>query len=191
MKACWKNRQLIAWLALDALDAARAPALCEHLAHCEGCRRYWEEMSRVAQGLASAARDSHLEASEVFHHKVAERLQAVQSGSVREKLAQWLGGWRLNWQAALPAMAVLGIALFAMIAPRHHRAVSLPAQATVQVVSSASSASDLAPTLANYQIVADQSLEKLSELLTRQGNKRLPSAPLYTASSLELANASF
>jgi hypothetical protein len=58
-------------------------------------------------------------------------------------------------------------------------------------VSESSSGSDLAPTLANYQMVASQSLEKLSELLTRQGNKSLPPTPVYTASSLELANAPF
>jgi hypothetical protein len=58
-------------------------------------------------------------------------------------------------------------------------------------VSPSSSESDLAPTIANYQMVANQSLEQLFELLTRQGNKRLPPAPVYTVSGPELANASF
>ena len=37
----------------------------------------------------------------------------------------------------------------------------------------------------------NQSLEKLSELLARQGNKSLPPAPLDTASSFQLLNGSF
>ncbi len=191
MKPCSKNRKLIAWLALDALDAREAAALRDHLARCEGCRRYWEEISNVTERLASAAPDSNLEASEVFHHRVAEELQAVGSSSVLENLAAWLRGSKLNWRVALPAIAVLVIALLAMVAPRHPPALSLPAPPAVQVVSTSSSGSDLAPTIANYQMIANQSLDKLSELLTRQGNKRLPPAPVYTISSLEVVNASF
>jgi hypothetical protein len=191
MKPCFKNRKLIAWLALDALDARKVAALREHLALCEGCRRYWEEISTVADGLASAAPDSNLEASEVFHHRVAKELQAVESNSVMENLRAWLRGALLNWRMAVPAIAVVVIALLAMVAPRHHPALSLPVPPVVQVVSASGSGSDLAPTIANYQMVANQSLEKLSELLTRQGNKRLPPAPVYTISSLEVVNASF
>ena len=191
MKPCSKNRKLIAWLALDALDAREAAALRDHLARCEGCRRYWEEISNVTERLASAAPDSNLEASEVFHHRVAEELQAVGSSSVLENLAAWLRGSKLNWRVALPAIAVLVIALLAMVAPRHPPALSLPAPPAVQVVSTSSSGSDLAPTIANYQMIANKSLDKLSELLTRQGNKRLPPAPVYTISSLEVVNASF
>jgi hypothetical protein len=191
MKPCLRNRKLIAWLALDALDAPRVAALRAHLAVCEGCRRYWGEISNVTEGLASAAPGSNLEASELFHRKVAEKLRAVESGAVLEDLAAWLRGAMLNWRVALPATAVLVIALFVVVAPRHPPASSLPAPPTVQVVSAASPESDLAPTIANYQMAANQSLERLSELLTRQGNKRLPPAPVYTASSLGLANAPF
>ena len=191
MKPCSKNRKLIAWLAVDALDAQEAAALRNHLARCEGCRRYWEEISNVTERLASAAPDSNLEASEVFHHQVAEELQAVESSSVLKNLAAWLRGSMRNWRVAVPAVAVLVIALLAMVAPRHPPAASLPAPPPVPVVSAPSSGSDLAPTIANYQMVANQSLEKLSELLTRQGNKRLPPAPVYTISSLEVVNASF
>ena len=191
MKPCSKNRKLIAWLALDALEARKAAALRDHLALCEGCRRYWEEISNVAEGLASAAPDSKLEASEYFHHRVAEKLQAVESSSILETLAGWLGGRRLNWRVALAGMAALGIALFAMVAPHNHSSLPPPATPTAQVASASSSESDLAPSIANYQMIANQSLEKLSELLTRQGNKSLPPTPLYTASSFQLADGSF
>jgi hypothetical protein len=92
---------------------------------------------------------------------------------------------------ALPAIAVLAITLLAVVGLRRPPASSPPAPPTVQVESALGSESELAPTIANYQMVANQSLEKLSELLTRQGNKSLPPAPLYTASSLELANPPF
>lgn len=191
MKPCSKNRKLMAWLALDALEARKAAALRDHLAVCEGCRRYWEEISNVTERVASAQPESKLEASEFFHQRVAERLQAVESSSVLEKLAAWLRGVRLNWRVALAACAVVVIGVFALVAPRHPPAGSVPAPTAVEVVSVSDSGSELAPTLANYQMVASQSLDKLDELLTRQGNKRLPPVPVLTLSSLELANGAF
>jgi len=191
MQPCSKNRKLIARLALDDLDVRNTAALHAHFALCEGCRRYWEEISNVAEGLASAAPDSSLEASESFHRRVAERLQAAESGSLPENWAAWLRGAMPNWRAALPAIAVLVIALFATVATRDHSALRLPAPTGVQVASESRSESDLAPTLANYQMVANQSLDKLSDLLTRQGNRCLPPAPLYTASSFQLAEGQF
>jgi hypothetical protein len=186
MKQCSKNRKLIAWLALGALEARKAASLRDHLAGCEGCRRYWEEISNVTEGLAAASA-FNLEASEFFHHRVAEKLKAVESSSVLENVAAWFRGSMLNWRVVLPATAVLVIALFAIITPRPNPAVS----PSVQVVSKSSTGSDMDPTLANYQIIANQSLEKLSELLIRQGSKPLPPVPVYTASSFEPADASF
>jgi len=95
----------------------------------------------------------------------------------------------LNWRVALPAAAALVIALLAIVAASHHSAPSRPASHMDQPASS--SGSDLAPTIANYRIIAGESLQKLDELLTRQGNKPLPPAPIYTASGLVLVNAPF
>lgn len=187
MKPCKRNRKLIAWLVLDALEATKAAALRDHLGACEGCRRYWEETSKVAKALASAQPASELEASERFHHRVAEKLQAVEPISVLDEVAAWLHGLKLAWRVALPAIAVLAIMVLAVVVVRHHPASSLPARPAPQVESARGAESDLAPTLGNYQMVANQSLEKLSELLTRQGNKPLPPAPVYTSSSLSPA----
>jgi anti-sigma-K factor RskA len=185
MKPCSKNRKLIAWLALGALEAREAAALHDHLARCEGCRRYWEETVNVTEGLAAAAPDSDLQASELFHRQVAEKLQATESTSVRENLAVWVRRTIRIWRVALPAIAGLVIALFALHARRHHAALSRPATPIVQVVpASASPENDLAPTIANYQMVAFRSLDRLDELLTEQGNKPLPPAPVYTISGL-------
>jgi hypothetical protein len=189
MKPCSKNRKLIAWLALDALEARKAAALRDHLVHCEGCRRYWEGISNVTNGLAAAAPVSNLEASEIFHRRVAEKLQAAESRSVLNNVAAWLRESMLNWGVAVPTLALLVIVLFAIVAPRPHP--TLPAPPSVQAVPASSSGNDLAPTIANYQKVANQSLEKLSELLTEQGNKSLPPAPILTVSGLEPANGSF
>jgi hypothetical protein len=192
MKPCAKNRKLIAWLALDALEAQEAAALREHLAHCEGCRRYWEEIASVTGGLASAAPDGDVEASEFFHRRVAEKLRAVQSGSLLERLEERVRGAMPNWRAAaLPAIAVLVVALFVMVASRLYPAPSPAAAAPVPGLPASGADSDLAPTLANYQMMAHQSLDRLSDVLTRQGNKSLPPAPVYTVSSFQPGSGSF
>jgi hypothetical protein len=189
MKPCLRNRKRIALLALDALDARKAVALRGHLALCEDCRRYWEEISTVTKNLAASEPRSNLEASSFFHHAMSEKLQAAQSSSVLENLAGWSRGLTLNWRVALPAATALVIGLLIIVAMRHDSAPGRPASRMDQAASN--SGGDPAPTIANYRIIAGQSLQKLDELLTRQGNKPLPPAPIYTASGLVLANTPF
>jgi anti-sigma-K factor RskA len=191
MKPCSKNRKLIAWLVLGTLDARKAATLREHLALCEECRRYQDEFLDISEKLMAAKPNSNIQASESFHRRVAEKLQAVGSGSALAGLAAHFREAMINWRVALPATAALMIAVFGLIILRQHPVVSPPAPHTDQVASASSPESDLAPTIANYQMVANQSLDKLDELLTRQGNKRLPPAPVYTASMYKLAGASF
>jgi len=191
MKPCSKNRKQIVWLMLGELDAGEASALREHLAHCDGCRRYGDEISSVMKGLASAKPDSDLEASELFHRKVAEKLQAVESGSTWENLTAFIRGTLPNWRVALPVTAALVIAVFALITLRQSPPPASPVPPAVPVASTAGSESDLPPTLANYQMIAGQSLRKLDEVLNAQGNKALPPAPIYTASTFRLANSPF
>jgi hypothetical protein len=194
MKPCSRNRKPIAWLALGVLDSREAEALRDHLALCEGCRRYWEEMSNLTEGLAAAGPDSDLLASEFFHRRVAGKLRAVESVSIVENPGVWFRGLMPLWRVALPAVAVLMIAFFAMVAAWHHPALSEqtpPAQPVVQVAPAPSPESDLAPTVANYEAAANQSVEKLLDLLTRQGNQSLPPVPAYTALGLESTNTPF
>ena len=176
---------------MDALDARKAAALRGHLARCEGCRRYWDEISNVKKQLAAAPPDSNLQPSQVFHRRMTEKLRAVEFRSVLEKLAAWLHGAILDRRVAMPAAAALMIALLVLVAPWRHQAPKPPPPTAVQAMSASSSESDLAPTIVNYQLIAGQSLEKLDELVTEQGNKSLPPAPLYTASSFNLASGSF
>lgn len=46
----------------------------------------------------------------------------------------------------------------------------------------------LEPSIRNYQIAASQSFEQLDKLLTKQARQNPTSAPIYTASTLNLAN---
>ena len=189
MKPCSKNRKRIAFLALNALDARETDALRDHLALCEDCRRYSEEISTVTRRLAAAEPDSDLEPSTFFHQRVSEKLKEGQSSFVVEGLATCFRISTLNWHVAITGIAAVVIALLAIVAVRHHP--SQPSSGMDQVQFAPAFESDPAPTIANYRIAAHESLEKLDYLLARQGNKPLPPTPAYTASGLMVANASF
>ena len=145
----------------------------------------------MTERVASPQPDSNLEASELFHHKVAERLEALEYTSVLMNPAAWLRELRLNCRLALSTIALLVIAVIALVAPRHQQTASRSAPPTVEFLSTSDPAIELAPTLANYQMVAHLSLEKLDELLTRQGNKRLPPVPFLTIWSFQPAKGSY
>jgi predicted anti-sigma-YlaC factor YlaD len=191
MKPCAKNRKLIAWLALDALEAPQARQLRTHLETCEGCRRYLAEISNVTERLAAAETTPDIQASKSFHQKVAGKLRAAKPDSLGETLAAYFRGFLLNWRVVFPAIAALVVVGVTIATWRQPREVASPPLAGTQTVSVSGADNDLAPTIANYQRVANQSLDKLDALLTRQGNRALPSMPIYTASTFALAENSF
>jgi anti-sigma factor RsiW len=191
MKPCAQNRKLIAWLASNALDAQQTRHLQAHLETCEGCRRYLAEISNVTEKLAAAAANPDVQASESFHRKVAGRLRAAKPDSPGEILAAYFRGTLLNWRVALPAIAALVVIGVTVAIWRQPPDVSSSPPAGTQTTLASDADNDLAPTIANYQRVANQSLDKLDALLTRQGNRALPSVPIYTASTLGLAQESF
>ena len=191
MKPCAQNRKLIAWLALNALEAPQARQLRAHLETCEGCRRYLADISNVTERLAAVEATPDVQASEIFHRKVAGKLRAAKPDSIGEILAAYFRGTLLNWRVALPAIAALVVIGVTVATWRQPAEVSSFPRAGTQTASVSEADSDLAPTIANYQRVANQSLDKLDELLTKQGNRALPSMPIYTASTLGLAQESF
>ena len=192
MRPCAQNRKLIAWLASNALDARQTRQLQAHLETCEGCRRYLAEVSNVTERLTAAEANADVQASEVFHQKLAGKLRAVKPDSVGEILAAYFRGTLLNWRVALPAIAALVVVIGVTVAIwRQPPVVPSPRIASTQTASVSDADDDLAPTIANYQRVANQSLDKLDALLTRQGNRSLPPMPIYTASTLGLAQESF
>ena len=187
MKPCAQNRKLIVWLTLNALDARQTRQLQAHLETCEGCRRYLAEISNVTEKLAAAETNSDVQASESFHRKVAGRLRAAKPDSPGEILATYFA--RLNWRVALPVVAALVVVGVTVAIWRQPPDVSPSPRAGIQTAPVSGADNDLAPTIANYQRVANQSLDKLDALLTRQGNRALPSMPIYTASTLALDSA--
>jgi hypothetical protein len=191
MKPCSQNRKLIAWLAVNALEARQAQQLRTHLETCEGCRRYLAEISSVTEKLAVAEATSDVQASASFHRKVAGRLRTAKPDSLGEILAAYFRGTRLNWRVALPAIVALVVIGVTVAIWRQPPRVSSSPTAGIQTASVSDADNDLAPTIANYQRVANQSLDELDALLTRQGNRALPSMPIYTASTLALAQESF
>jgi hypothetical protein len=176
---------------MNALDARQARQLQAHLETCEGCRRYLAEISNMTERLAAAEATPDIQASENFHRKVAGRLRAARPDSIGEILAAYFRGTLLNWRVALPAIAALVLVCVTVAIWRQPAKVSPPPQAVIQTAPASDADTDLSPTIANYQRVASQSLAKLDVLLTRQGNRALPSMPIYTASTLALANESF
>lgn len=190
MKPCPQNRKLIVWLALNALDARQTRDLRAHLETCEGCRRYLEEISNVTESLATEEPNPDVQASERFHQKLAGKLQAATPDSLGGILAAYLRGTLLNWRVALPAIAVLAAVGVTVATWRRPPDVSSSPRAGIPTASVSGAHDDLAPTIANYHRVANQSLDKLDALLTRQGNRALPPMPIYTASTLALAKES-
>lgn len=189
MKPCLRNRQSIASLAMDTLDARDASALRGHLENCAGCRAYLGELSNVVETLDAVEPRSDIQTSETFHQKVTAGIRAEPSLSVWRIVAAWVGALRVNWRVALPVLAATGMVIAALPFLLRRPTVSLPAPATVQAMLTPRAKAELAPSISNYQMVANRSLEKLDELLTRQGNRNPSPAPVYTASALARANA--
>jgi hypothetical protein len=191
MKPCAPNRKLIVWLTLNALDARQTQSLRAHLETCAGCRRYLAEISSVTERLTAAEANPEIQASENFHRKTANRLRSVKPDSFGEILAAYFWGTWSNWRVALPVIAALAVVGVTVTIWQQPLKIVSPPPAGRQVALASGADNDLPPTIANYQRVANQSLDKLDALLTQQGNRVLPAMPIYTASTLGLVNESF
>jgi hypothetical protein len=193
MKPCLENRKLIALLAVNELAGSPARQLRTHLENCEGCRGYLAEMSRTTEKLAAAGgRTSDVRASESFHRRVVGALRAEESGSWWGTLAAQLRGFSPTWRVFVPAVgAAVLIAAVVSILPRHAVVVPLVAPVTqaAVVTKPPKPQGDPQPTAANYRLVANQSLEKLDDLLTREGNRYLAATPIYSSSASALQKA--
>jgi len=190
MKPCPTHRKLIAWLALNALDAPKARDLREHLATCEGCRRYLEEISNVTEQLIAAETEPDIQASEAFHQRVVRRFRAEEAGSFLGIAMARVRAMPLNWRVVLPVIGATGVVIAAasLFGPR--LGGPSPAPTRIQAVLASKAEPELSPTISNYQRIANRSLDELDELLTRQGNRNPPPTPFYTASTRTRANSS-
>src|SRR5690349_14905194 len=92
MKPCAKNQKALSWLAIGALGEREEAELRAHVENCPGCRRQFEQISRVAGELTAAAQaEPERKHSDLFHRQLTRRIQAEGRGS----LWSWFGGlWR-------------------------------------------------------------------------------------------------
>lgn len=186
---CSKNKQNIVWLALDTLDARQAQELRAHLETCAGCRHYLDEISTTAQRLNAVETRQDIQATEAFHQKLMGRLRAEESKTVPKNLLETLRVMFLNWRIALPAIASAALLIIIIMPFTKHPETASPTQASNKgAVLMPNRNQDSPQTLANYQSAAAQSLDKLDELLTRQGNIKTTLSPIYTVSTLTLNN---
>jgi len=197
MKSCRKNRKPIVWLAMNALDAAQAEVLRDHLRRCEGCRQYLEEISMVKHNLGGGHSIPEIEAPESLHKRIVLALRASQPKRPQTSALEFFQRMDLRWRAAVAALALVALSTIVLsnlhhagdrfsapTTPQHAQGPATPQPA--QAVNSDSKV-DLPPTIANYRAVANQSLDELDELLTRQGKKPIPTPPAIRA-TLALVN---
>ena len=211
MKPCSKNRERIALLAMEDLEAGRERELRDHIDSCPGCRGYLEEISSIAGKLRAAEPESRDPAAAAFHRNVVAALAAAERRSPMQRLPAQVGcvcKWRLALPAAAAALAIavwfhfsmlvkrvkgtwaaaaLAIAVWFHAAPRP--GAPPPAQSIVQAGVAADLQADLAPTFANYEMAARQSWEKLDALLTKQGQRNPAPMSNYSAASLAMLDA--
>jgi anti-sigma factor RsiW len=182
MKPCSRNRKRIALLALEALDAAQQRDLRTHLKNCPACHAYWQEMSTLTAKLSSAPPPA-LEASERFRQRVARAVRADRPSAMNPLFPRWNS---FAWRVVVPVLAI-GAVLAAVLSlsTRHSQT---PQRSTAALHSTAAIEVDLEPTVFNYQMVANESLDRLDDLLTRQGNRNIPSAPRDTGPASVAAN---
>jgi len=180
MKPCTRHRKQLAWLAAGNLESATARDLHLHLESCPGCRSYLAELSKVTGNLFQPASAPTVEASERFHRRVLAALEKERAGQRPVSRIAWRP---ILLRVALPAFAVvMALAILAVIyfhPTPQPRAESAPQALTRPSVI----ASELQPTIANYQSVANRSLDELDELVTRQA-RHYPSQPALSSSTM-------
>jgi len=189
MNPCLTKRKQIALLAANSLENQQEQELRTHLDGCPACRRYFEEISSVATKLRVSEPQVADQPGESFHRNLMGALTKTKRESAVERL--WTQVWTAwNWRLALPATVAVALAIAAwfVIGPRAKVPVSFHASVAVHQVAAPVAKAKLEPTIANYEMAVRQSLDKLDELLTEQGNRNPQPSPTYTAAQLPRSN---
>ncbi|MDB6032875.1 MAG: hypothetical protein JWM16_3213 [Verrucomicrobiales bacterium] len=191
MNPCSQNRKLIVCLVMEALEEQEAQPLRLHLGKCERCRNYFEEISHAAQKLNTVKPSTNIHASNAFHQRVMGALRAEERIPAWQMSLVQLQRSFLNWRVAVPVLGTAAIFITTLCLSIRQPTVPAPTLASAgnPVPNASGPKPDPEPTISNYQTVANHSLEKLDELLTRQGTRTSSSTPVYTASSLAQVNA--
>ena len=187
MKPCSRNRQLLVWMSLDALDAPAVRHLQAHLESCPGCRQYWQEVTAVSGDLLRAAAASPAVATgEFFHRRLEQRIAAASRPAFGRTLESLIRRIRWPWRpsaavAVAVVMIVIGVAWFGK---RRPEVGPLPIEvATATPPDRSLAVEPRPPTLANYRAVANTSLEAFDDLVDRLAARqsRVPGEPVYSA----------
>lgn len=171
---------------MHALDEPHAAKLHRHLDHCQACHRYHQELVSVAASVQSL---QVLTEAPARRFSAEFRLAAADSKhpNFRRVAARYVPRW--SWRFALPVVVATIALVVSIVSVLQRHAV--PETQTVpqfDFPSVSRFSADLAPTLANYQAVANGSLEDLDQLLTRQSAKPVPAPRPFTAAELALVN---
>jgi anti-sigma factor RsiW len=182
MKPCARNRKLIAWLVMDALDVKAAGELRHHIESCAQCQKYRQELLSI-RGKFRRTADTlpEVNTSPGFHQQLVRRIQEESAApSVRSRLV-WssLFNWQ-RWAVAAGLVLIAGMALFTAHRFRggsekayHANAASLKLPVEVR-----------APTLSAYRLAANNSFEALDELLLEQVELNSISEEVVTVSAV-------
>ncbi|HZR19885.1 MAG TPA: zf-HC2 domain-containing protein [Verrucomicrobiae bacterium] len=184
MKPCAQNKKLIVWLVMDALDAPQAAQLQAHLRQCEGCRAYQAEIASVSQRIGRLPAALEAEDEGIAAREVAPK----SSGASRTTHFPTRNSRRVsfNWGLALPALAVVALALVILSVLLKNPLPTSRFVATNQPRFKVSAPTSLLPTLGHYQAVANESLDELDDLLLRQSQRPVPSPPAPSANTFAL-----
>jgi len=177
MKSCRTNHQDIVLLAAGELEPGKAQQLRAHAKTCPACARYLQEMSAISDTLQTAAAEPDLETSPAFHSSVLRGLRSREQPSAWSWFEQLSGTEK--WALAAACLAAVLMLLSAVFLKTSYTPPGNIANNNV----ARHVEPELAPTLSNYQIVANRSLEEFDGLLTRQANRGLPHTRLYTPAS--------
>jgi hypothetical protein len=179
MNSCSRNQKQIAELMLDGAAYRESPSLLEHLAHCDNCRRFADDLSLVQLNLKSMEPPSGIETTEKFHQDLVARIRLEKASFSRPIFSGLLGtikSWRLIGFGA-GALALFFFLLNVIPEPEKPQKIPVPLVSTpIQ--------KDLSRSVYHYQQVANQSLDGLDALLTQQGISGSSLAFAETAAAL-------
>ncbi len=186
MKPCSRNRKSIALLALGALDAEPAAILRKHLENCDGCHCYLDELSNVTATLNAAEMKSEVQPTESFHRRVVSGVRGQQVYSTRQSLRTFVQRAVMDWRVAVPIVCGFSVVLLLawLLISRQKPEIVMSETSKTPNASRRDEQGDFVPTVGNYHTVANQSLDSFDRLLTKQAGRKVPPAPLYTASVL-------
>ena len=180
MRPCRKYRKPIALLAADSLEAAPVAALKSHLESCPMCRQYYSQISSIRDLARNTETESTIEMSAGFYRRLDSRLRATKPTSAIWRVYE-LCTQRLLIRVVAPVAIAIVIMTAWILTQSPSRPVQFVAPSSNQSVSPQTE--DLAPTMANYYRVIDQSLDKFDSLVNQQALQGLPPAPIFTASA--------